>query len=332
MSPLRGKLLIALFVLILGSVPGWSHPLDEWFVNFEVDQTLVGHLRVPFDQVERLKGTPIQVSVKGKEVAVRLEMQGTEESGRALIKLTADLPADVEELRIQVPQGLLDENQSLVGFLSFSGAHPTTLLIPPGGEKSFQTHKTKLSAWQFFKLGGQHIVIGYDHLLFLFCLLIPGGTLRHFALVLTAFTLGHSTTLAASVLGYLSVPSHLVEATIALSIVLAAAMNFRSLDTPDDEGQLSSKSRVLMAGGFGLVHGLGFAGILLDIGVRAGQVFAPLVGFNLGIEAGQMVIAACCYPFILAAHRSSKRRVFLITASCLAIAFGAIWFFERIAS
>lgn len=304
--------------------------MDEWFVHFEVNKNLVGTLRVPKDQVEKLQVSPIEISIDGKVVMSHFKNGGPEDNGRILIQMDTELPREFESLDIRVPEDLLDENQSLVGFLAFSGSEPTTLLIPPGGHKTFSSDRTALSTWQFFQLGGEHILTGYDHLLFLFCLLVSGGTLRHFAWVLTAFTLGHSLTLAASVLGYISLPSNIVEATIALSIVAAAALNFRSLEKSELRETQSSTSRVAMAGGFGLIHGLGFAVILNDIGIQGGQVLAPLIAFNLGIEASQLTIALCCYPFLIAAHRSKKRRLFVTTSSSIAILFGSFWFCERI--
>jgi len=136
--------------------------------------------------------------------------------------------------------------------------------------------------WHYARLGLLHVLQGLDHLAFVLALLWQVRGARRLAATLTAFTLGHSVTLAAAALGLLVVPPTLAEAGVALSLWVAAV-------------QLVSARRErtpwLTAGGFGLVHGLGFAGALRAAGLPPDGVVGALLGFNLGIEAGQAAVA-----------------------------------------
>ena len=314
--------------------------MDEWFVNLEVEEgrTLKGVLKVPEDQASKLKESPLVLRSTGEALSPVWDFQGTRDDGRTHVTLSADLGAEFQSLTIELPKGLLDENQSLVGFIRFAGEEPSTILVAPGGsttverpEKSARDESVSDSAIGFFKLGVAHIIEGYDHILFLFCLLIAGGTLKHFLVVVTSFTLGHSITLAASVLGYISLPSQFTETVIAFSIVIAALLNIpwlKKKQSPEDNSTL--KSRGLLAGGFGLIHGLGFAGILKEIGIEGSGVAAPLLGFNLGVEAGQLVLVILFFPILSAINKWEKRVVFLTGCSYLAAAIGSYWVLERI--
>ena len=137
----------------------------------------------------------------------------------------------------------------------------------------------------YFGLGFEHILEGWDHLLFVFALLLLIRDRWRLIEAITAFTVAHSITLAAATLGWVSVPSRPVEATIALSIVFLASELVRI--TPD-EPRLSERFPWLITFSFGLLHGFGFAGALTEIGLPAGEVPLALLAFNLGVEAGQL--------------------------------------------
>jgi len=133
-------------------------------------------------------------------------------------------------------------------------------------------------------LGVEHILTGWDHLLFVIGLLLLVGFRRQLVATITAFTVAHSLTLAASALGWLTLRSAPVEAAIALSIVLVCGEALRTRET------LSRRWPALVALLFGLVHGLGFAGALREIGLPQGQSALALLSFNLGVEAGQLLV------------------------------------------
>ncbi|KQW43426.1 MULTISPECIES: HupE/UreJ family protein [unclassified Roseateles] len=138
-------------------------------------------------------------------------------------------------------------------------------------------------------LGVEHILGGIDHLLFVVGLLFLVGFRRHLVWTITAFTAAHSLTLASSALGWLTLSSAPVEATIALSIVLVAAEAMHRRQT------LARRWPALVAFLFGLVHGLGFAGALQEIGLPENHLFVALLTFNLGVELGQLMTVGACW-------------------------------------
>ena len=142
-------------------------------------------------------------------------------------------------------------------------------------------------AARYGALGVEHIVFGYDHVLFVLGLFLLVTTTRALVSTISAFTVAHSVTLAAAVLGFVAVPSAPVEALIAASIVLLARELVRHGDAPATLTQRYPWAVVFL---FGLLHGLGFAGALTETGVPADQVPLALVAFNVGVEAGQVAI------------------------------------------
>ncbi len=135
----------------------------------------------------------------------------------------------------------------------------------------------------YWRLGVAHILTGPDHLLFVFGLVLLAGTTRRLLATVSAFTLGHSITLTLAALGFVDVPSGPIEVAIAAS-VLALAVELARPPGPT----LIRRRPWLMAGAFGLLHGLGFAAALREAGLPAGEIPLALFSFNLGIEAGQV--------------------------------------------
>ena len=143
--------------------------------------------------------------------------------------------------------------------------------------------------WSYLIIGVEHLVFGIDHILFVVALVLYIQGLWPLLKTITAFTLAHSITLALSVLGLVSVPQAPVEAIIALSILFLA----RELLVPASErSAITTHSPWIMAFGFGLLHGFGFAGALADIGLPREQLAGALLLFNLGIELGQLLVVA----------------------------------------
>jgi hypothetical protein len=142
-------------------------------------------------------------------------------------------------------------------------------------------------AARYVALGVEHILHGYDHVLFVIGLFLLVGSTRALVATVSAFTVAHSLTLAAAVLGLVTVRAAPVEALIAASIVLLA----RELVRPDDaDPTLTGRYPWAVAFGFGLLHGLGFAGALAETGVPADHIPLALVAFNVGVELGQLAI------------------------------------------
>jgi hydrogenase/urease accessory protein HupE len=178
---------------------------------------------------------------------------------------------------------------------------------------------------RYARLGVEHILTGVDHLLFLLGLLVACRRFRTVAAIVTCFTVAHSVTLALAALDVVTLSSRVVEPLIAATIVFVGAENLVRGDEP--------RGRWLLAFVFGLVHGLGFAGALKEIGLGAGgtSIAGPLVAFNLGVELGQLAVAAPLLFVIWKLRRlpwfsrHGARAVSLIVA-----AVGLVWLAQRL--
>jgi hydrogenase/urease accessory protein HupE len=171
----------------------------------------------------------------------------------------------------------------------------------------------------------KHILTGYDHLLFLFGLLIVARGFFCSLSIITSFTIAHSVTLAVATLQLVQIPSRIVEPLIAASIVFVGAENLWHGDIP--------KSRRAVTFGFGLIHGFGFASALSESGVgsNAGGIVLPLFSFNLGVELGQIMVAAAALPII---WKLRENAVFIArwapTCSAVVVVLGSFWFVQRV--
>lgn len=156
----------------------------------------------------------------------------------------------------------------------------------------------------YLQLGVEHILGGVDHLLFVLglLLLVKGG--RRIFLTITAFTVAHSITLAAATLGYMHVPGPPVEAAIALSIVFVAA---EILNVHRGRPSLTARSPWLVAFTFGLLHGLGFASALSEVGLPAHAIPLALLFFNFGVEIGQLLFVAVVMALVAAVQRLARK-------------------------
>jgi len=155
-------------------------------------------------------------------------------------------------------------------------------------------------AWTYLRLGVEHILFGFDHLLFVLALFILVGPNRRLVGTVTAFTVAHSLTLAAATLGFVHVPPRAVEATIALSIVFVAA---EIVHARRGLRSLTARKPWIVAFAFGLLHGLGFAGALADIGLPQHAIPLALLCFNVGVEIGQLLFIATVLAMGFVARR-----------------------------
>lgn len=184
---------------------------------------------------------------------------------------------------------------------------PRVVVVSSGTAREIGTaHASKWAEFlRYLREGAQHIWIGYDHLAFLFALLLPAvlrKTTRHWQpqlrlhdavvetlKIVSAFTVSHSITLALAALGLLRPPAQVIEVAIALSVATAAALNLIPRWTI---------SGAWLAFGFGFIHGFGFANALADLGLSRGDVVVPLLGFNIGVEFGQLIVVAIVLPLL----------------------------------
>lgn len=184
----------------------------------------------------------------------------------------------------------------------------------------------KLPAFsEFFRLGVAHILSGYDHVLFLAGVLLGCSKFGEALLLVTGFTLGHSVTLALAALNWLALPSVVVEPLIALSIVFVGLEALSRWD--------SLRARVPITVLFGAVHGFGFAGALRDrgLGGAGASIGIPLFAFNVGVELGQLLVAAPFTAFVLwLAPRPKIRTPLRRAVSVFVCVAGVYWFLQRV--
>lgn len=206
-------------------------------------------------------------------------------------------------------------------------AAATEFVIPanPGNAEVFTS---------YVSLGVTHILEGFDHLLFVFALLLLVRQPRRLLWAITAFTLAHSLTLAAATFGWLRLPSAPVEVVIALSIVFLA---YELALPPERRDPVSERFPALIAFGFGLIHGLGFAGVLHEIGLPQTDIPLALLSFNIGVELGQLLFIAVVLGLgylarrlmpALARYGSSMVHI----SSYVIGSVAAFWVLERLAS
>ena len=224
--------------------------------------------------------------------------------------------------------------------LTLDGQTHTAVLAPERAAQVFKAEGgSRLAQFgQYFVEGIWHIWIGFDHILFLLSLLLPavliyqakswravasfGEALREVLWVVTAFTAAHSITLTLAALRVVELPSRLVESAIALSVVLAAANNLRPVVT---------RRRWLVAFGFGLIHGFGFASVLDELGLPQETLVLSLLGFNLGVEAGQLAIVGVFLPLAyLLRHGVFYRKGVFVGGSVLTALVALVWLAERL--
>jgi hypothetical protein len=252
------------------------------------------------------------------------------------LRLSYSLFADIDPQH----RGLLN--------LTVDGATRTAVFSPQAAQQDFVLAET--SRWRQFldylREGVWHIWIGFDHILFLLSLLLPavglwagrqaglpraqrwqpverfGQAFWDVLRIVTAFTLAHSITLSLAALGLVTLPSRFVESTIAASVVLAALNNV----WPVFHGR-----RWIVAFLFGLIHGFGFASVLVDLGLPQGALALALLGFNVGVELGQLAIVAVFLPLAFWLRRSwFYRRVVLWAGSLVIAVIAAAWLVERV--
>jgi hydrogenase/urease accessory protein HupE len=226
----------------------------------------------------------------------------------------------------------------LVRVESLAGAIQTERLSPT--RTGFVVQATPASgevAVTYLRLGVEHILFGFDHLLFVLALVILVRDWRRVAVTVTAFTMAHSITLVAATLGFVNVPGPPVEACIALSIMLVAV---EVLNARQAKPSFAERLPWLVAFSFGLLHGFGFAGALAEVGLPQHAIPIALLFFNFGVEVGQLLFVSAVLSLIwLLRHAASHLLVAAVARRAfdrldVTVAYGigsvaAFWFIER---
>lgn len=278
----------------------------------------------------------VALAVDGRDCAGAVVRGGLTEEDGAVVVARWTCPAPGRELALRLP--LLEDLASGHRHLAEvrrPGAGPEDSLadlvlhrrspaatVPLAGDPTAgEPPAHPVSA--YFGLGVEHILIGTDHLVFLLGLVLVGGRLRSLVAVITAFTLGHSLSLALATLGLWTPGAAFVEPAIALSIAYVGVENFFVADA-------AGRWKITLP--FGFVHGFGFAGVLAEIGVPPDAVGLALLLFNLGVEAGQLLVLAVVLPVLLALARvpawGRVRGARWISAAI--VVAGLYWFVERV--
>jgi HupE / UreJ protein len=259
----------------------------------------------------------------------------------AVLRFTGDCPAAIDALEIRYSFLFdLDPLHRGLGQVQWGDITQTSVFSPEARTWLVRTASSNLGEQlaSYLREGIWHIWIGLDHILFLLCLLLPAARRREereqessqpsvpiwieVVKVVTSFTVAHSITLSLAALGILSLPARLVESAIAASVVFAALNNIRPMVT---------RRLWLIAFGFGLVHGLGFASVLADLALPRQTLLLALLGFNLGVEVGQLVLVALFFGLVWALRRPDvtwPQWAAPLPASLIAIVAG-VWFIER---
>ena len=252
----------------------------------------------------------------------------------SVLRFTATCPAAVKSLDLDY-RLFADVDPQHKGLLRLThdGATSTAIFDPQHARQTLPVAAP--DRWRQFatyiKEGVWHIWIGYDHILFLLSLLLPAvllappannlrGAFIDVLKVVTAFTLAHSLTLTLASLSLISLPSRLVESAIAASVVLAAVNNIYPL---------FRTRRPVAAFAFGLLHGFGFASVLGDLGLPQGALITSLLGFNVGVELGQLCIVAVFLPLAYVLRHTRFYRWLLTGGSALIALLALAWFVER---
>ena len=363
------RLVLCLSVVLI-SASAWAHKPSDSYLHIDIDGRSIegrwdialrdlehaigldgdndgritwSELRAQHDALAAYALTRLAVEGDGAGCATRLIdhlVDRHSDGAYAVLRFAADCPAPPR--RLAVRYGLLFDLDPLhrgLLRLDHDGAVRTAVFSPDQAHQVFQLGSANVwhEGLTFLREGIWHVWIGIDHILFLLSLLLPAVLRRDGACwqavdrfrpalwavvkIVTAFTVAHSITLSLAALGLVALPSRLIESVIAASVVVAAINNLYPVVT---------KRLALVAFGFGLVHGLGFATVLLDLGLDERALLLSLLGFNLGVELGQLaiVIAFLVPAFALRQSWFYKRLLFHMGSLAIA-AVASLWLVER---
>ncbi len=291
----------------------------------EIKKIVLSHIKVYFDKKEcKLKPIGFEVYRRVHQSYIKLPLKINCTHPKESVHIKYNLFFDV------------DKNQKVFVKLSKNSQKPI-ILSPRVEETTFKLKKRK-SSWQMFKEfwvdGVWHIWLGYDHILFLMMLLVPAvytknlqpiekfsKVLKEILKIVTAFSIAHSFTLALSVTDTVRINSNFIEVAIALSILFTALNNiFNFL-----KGEIW-----IVAFFFGLIHGFGFANVLNDMVDKKSSLATLLVGFNLGVESGQVVIVLAILPIFFFLRKTNFYKVFILRGfSFITAIIATLWAIQR---
>ncbi|MGE0643597.1 MAG: HupE/UreJ family protein [Nitrospira sp.] len=355
---------------LLFSLPAWAHKPSDSYLSLSVQNDHVegqwdialrdldsaigldrdgdgqltwGEVRNQHDQIKSYALSRLALSADSQACTTQLLEQLIDhhtDGAYSVLRFRSDCHGPIGQLAVDY-RLLFDVDAQHKGLLRLTQrGHTSTAIF--SRESSTQNFSiAEQSRWtesmQFIHEGIWHIWLGFDHVLFLLALLLPAVLIRvddrwqaakefsevcwNIITIVTAFTLAHSLTLSLATLDVIRLPSRLVESAIAGSVVLAGIGNLYPI---------MLDRRWMVAFGFGLIHGFGFASVLTDLGLPQDSLLLSLVSFNIGVEIGQLVIVALFLPMAYLIRRSwSYPKLILTGGSLTVIAIALIWFTER---
>jgi hydrogenase/urease accessory protein HupE len=327
-----GRLLSVTLLALLGyCLTASAHEARPAYL--ELTETLPDHYDVVW-RTPVLAGMRLPVVLELPEGATNVtEPRQSELSDSIVERRMISVPAGLGGKRIEFVglQGTITD--VLVRVQTRDGVLSTTLVHPSQPWMQIATARGPFAvAGAYLMHGIEHILLGYDHLLFVFALILIVPNLRTLVMTVTAFTLAHSITLALATLGVVHVPGPPVEATIALSILLLACEIARSRA---GQPSLTARWPWLVAFSFGLLHGFGFASALSEIGLPRSDIPLALFMFNVGVEIGQLTFIAAVLAAMAVARQIRIPRALARQARPAATyaigTLAAFWFVERVA-
>lgn len=311
--------------------PGLSHALDPGYAAIEA---LGGEQYRVFWRRPDVQGRPMPLALRLPDECTPADAPRPRSDGRAWVSTwVAACPGGLSGGEVSI-EGLENTRTDVLLRVVFVEGEPFTMRLTPSDRSVIVPTEPSAGdvALTYFLLGVEHILEGWDHLLFVFALvlLVPG--MRQLTGAVTAFTVAHSITLGAATLDWVRVQPRPVEVMIALSIVFLASELVRHRD---GRVRLSERWPWLVTFAFGLLHGFGFAGALREIGLPQDAVPLALLTFNLGVEAGQLlfVVAVLALAYVLRGL-AGQRITLAMTQPYLAYGIGCIasfWLIERLA-
>ena len=270
-----------------------------------------------------------RIVVRGGAVVCPGTLDDAQLAGNDGISLTLRYRCPGNPGKVDVELALLDDLASgHRHFARIPSAGTWTPILLSGDNRAFAVASDRSNeqsghgVLSFFTMGVEHILRGYDHLVFLLGLVVIGGKPRSVLVVVTAFTVAHSITLALAVLGVWAPSPRLVEPAIALSIAYVGVENFFVRD-------ISKRWRITFP--FGMVHGFGFASALREASLSRADVAPALVLFNLGVEAGRIAVLALLLPALLLLRKARwfRTRGVQVISAAIVVA-GLVWFVSRV--
>lgn len=325
----------ALLALLALLVPGSASAHDSRPAYLEIRQASDTRYDLLW-RIPVLAGMPLPVAVKLPEGVRNVTEPAVRDlSDSRVERRMIEAPSGLAGQRIEFP-GLHGTIADVLVRIEGADGHATTTLVR-GSMPWIDVAAPAGSPFEVFTAfvahGVEHILSGYDHLLFVLALMLIVRSTKALVLTVTAFTLAHSITLALAVLGVVRVPGPPVEAAIAFSIVLVAAEIVR---LRRGQPSLTARQPWLVAFCFGLLHGFGFAGALTEIGLPPGDVPVALLAFNVGVELGQLAFIGATLAMAMVVRKlrfaDGARRHAAGFAPYAIGSLAAFWFVERIAS